>query len=231
MANWLLKEEPEFPSSYPVLSGSGAVEADYTILLKRVRIIDNKKMFGRPENILLYCIIVNGYQDMQNNMPFWSQQLQLPAMKDGDIRSFDDGGESGLIVFHGKPLAFINLYIIAFKDRQDTRQFAENLKNSFLAQGIGIVAEQAFTIFAGSAGTMAAKGARDATAKAIDSTLDHYKNMRNPILDVYYGSLLRSEKFRVGLHPIGYNPTDSPPKMLNCGGVLELAYEVQKSYE
>jgi hypothetical protein len=76
-------------------------------------------------------------------------------MKDGDIRSFDDGRESGLIIFHGKPRDFINLYFIAFKDKQDTREFAEKLKNSFLAQGIGIVAEQALTIFAGPTGTMA----------------------------------------------------------------------------
>jgi hypothetical protein len=127
MGNWLLKEEPVFPSSYSVLSGTIA-EADYSILLRKIRIIDNKRMFGRPANILLYCIIVNSYPDMRSRKPFWSQQLTLPAMRDGDIRSFDDGGESGYVIFHRKPKDFLNLYIVAFKEEQATREFAQMLQ-------------------------------------------------------------------------------------------------------
>ena len=134
MGNWLLKEEPVFPSSYSVLSGTIA-EGDYSILLRKIRIIDNKRMFGRPANILLYCIIVNGYPNMRSRKPFWSQQLTLPAMRDGDIRSFDEGGESGYVIFHGKPKDFLNHYIVAFKDEQASVSSHKCCKRVLLLRG------------------------------------------------------------------------------------------------
>ena len=155
MGNWLLKEEPAFPSSYTVLAGTGAPEADYSILLRKFCILDNKRMFGRPANILLYCIIVNGFPDMRNRKPFWSQQLTLPAMRDGDVRSFDDGGESGYLIFHGKPRDFLNLYIMAFKDEQDTREFAQICQESFVAEGVGNVVGALIPIFGGPTGSIA----------------------------------------------------------------------------
>jgi|SRR5215208_6010991 len=231
MGNWLLMEEPSFPDSYPVLSGTGAAEADYSILLRKVRILDNRRMFGRPANILLYCIIVNGFPDMESRRPFWSQQLTLPAIRDGDIRNFDDGGESGYLIFHGKPRDFINLYIIAFKDDQDTREFAKILQESFVAEGIGNVVGALVPIFGGPAGVLAAPIARQMTNKAIDSTLNYYKNRGNPIIDIYYGSLLRNKNFGVGLHPTEYDPRKIPPQMLEAGAAFALAYEVVESYE
>lgn len=42
---------------------------------------------------------------------------------------------------------------------------------------------------------------------------------------------MRSNNFGVGLHPVEYNPKDSPPIMLNAGGAFTLAYEVVESYE
>lgn len=134
MGNWLLKEEPVIPSSYSVLSGTIA-EADYSILLRKIRIIDNKRMFGRPANILLHCIIVNGYPDLRSRKPFWSQQLTLPAMRDGDIRSFDEGGESGYVIFHGKPKDFLNLYIVTFKNEQASVSSQKCCKRVLLLRG------------------------------------------------------------------------------------------------
>ena len=230
MGNWLLKEEPAFPSSYPVLAGTGATEADYSILLRKIRILDVKKFWG-PANILLSCIVVNGFPDMKNKRPFWSQQLTLTDMRDGDIRSFDDGGESGYIIFYGKARDFINLYFIAFKDEQDTREFAKILQESFVAEGIGNVVGALIPIFGGPAGAIAAPIARQMTTKAIESTLNYYKNKGNPIIDIYYGSLLRSNNFGVGPHPNEYDPQVSPPKMLEAGGALALAYQVEESYE
>ena len=168
---------------------------------------------------------------MKNKRPFWSQQLTLPAMKDGDIRSFDDSGESGYLIFYGRPKDFINLYIIAFKDEQATREFAEMLQKSFLAEGIGIATGESITIFSGSAGLIAAPIARQMTNKAVDSTLSYYRNKKNPIIGIYYGSLLRNKNFGLGFHPPEYNPKSSPPKMLEAGSALELAYEVVESYE
>jgi hypothetical protein len=41
MSNWILKEEPAFPFSYSVLIGTGAAEADYSILLRKIPKSDN----------------------------------------------------------------------------------------------------------------------------------------------------------------------------------------------
>jgi hypothetical protein len=155
----------------------------------------------------------------------------LPVMRDGDIRSFDDGGESGYLIFHGKPKDFINLYIVAFKDEQATREFAQMLQESFVADGIGNVVGQATSVFASTVGSVNAEIARQMTNKAIDSALNYFRNKKNPPIDIYYGSLIRSNNFGVGLHPVEYNPKDSPPIMLNAGGAFTLAYKVVESYE
>ncbi len=52
-----------------------------------------------------------------------------------------------------------------------------------------------------------------------------------PIIDLYYDSLLRNKNFSVGLHSVEYNPVESPPKMVEFGRALALAYQVEKSYE
>ena len=135
-------------------------------------------MFGRPANIILYCIIVNGYPDIRSRKPFWSQQLTLHAMRDGDIRSFDEGGESGYVIFHGKPKDFLNFYIVGFKDEQDTLEFAQMLQESFVAEGIGTVVGQATTIFAGTEGSVNTEIARHITNTAIDSALNYYRNKK-----------------------------------------------------
>ena len=90
---------------------------------------------------------------------------------------------------------------------------------------------QATTIFTGTAGSVNAEIARQITNKAIGSALNYYRNKKNPLIDIYYGSLIRSNNFGVCLHPVEYNPKDSPPIMLNAGGAFTLAYEVVESYE
>jgi hypothetical protein len=45
--------------------------------------------------------------------------------------------------------------------------------------------------------------------KAIDSTLNYYRNRKIPIIDIYYCSPLRSKNFGIGLHTIEYDPKHS----------------------
>ena len=90
---------------------------------------------------------------------------------------------------------------------------------------------QATSVFASTVDSMNAEIARQLTDKAIDSALNYSETKKNPLIDIYYGSLIRSNNFEVGLHPVEYNPKDSPPIMLNAGGAFTLAYEVVESYE
>ena len=76
------------------------------------------------------------------------------------------------------------------------------LQESFVAEGIGTVVGQATTIFAGTEGSVNAEIARHITNTAIDSALNYHRNKKNPLIDIYYGSLMRSNNFGVGLHPV-----------------------------
>ena len=57
-----------------------------------------------------------------------------------------------------------------------------------------------------------------------DEIVDYFVKKRNVVIGVYYASLLKELKYGAGMHPASY-----PSSRLNCGGAVEIAYEVRTS--
>jgi hypothetical protein len=193
----------------------------YTVLLRSVRVVNNKSLFGTSD-VIVYAVVFDGYPDMSSGRPFWAQQFAFPDVKDGATLGAIDPG-LGVAIYHGQPADFLNLYLLVVRDKQTTRELAKVLNNNLVAEGLGTLAGAAISTYAGLPPGVTAPMARDMVKKAIETTLDFLAKQKNPVIGVYYASLLAQQQFSDGLHPAGF-----PPDLLVCGDALEIAYEVRK---
>ena len=221
MVNWLLKEEAPIKKSISDSSVSKPIRSEqpYSILLRKIHVVDNKRLFFSTD-LVIYSIIIDGFPDMRSGNPFWVQELKFSDVDDNTTLSIDP--ETGFLIYYGKPSGFLNLYILTVRDSSSIREFAKVLKDNFVAKGIGMIAGAAISIFAGQNQTIGSITPTLA-AGAVDLTIDYFINKGNKIIGVYYGSLLREDEYGNGFHPSSY-----PPELLDCGKVLGIAYEVRK---
>jgi hypothetical protein len=223
MGNWLLEEESRFEPSLMVEGAARAARSrkTYSILLRNVKVLDNRRLFGAAD-VIVYSVVVDGYPDMKSGQPFWTKQLTFPHVKDGaTLTSIDP--DLGVLIYRGRARDFVNLYFLVVRDTESSRDLAKLLKENFIAQGIGTVAGAAVSIFANLPPQITAPMARELTTTAVDTTLDFFAGQKNVVIGTYYGSLLKGQSYGVGLHPADY-----PASRLNCGGALEIAYEVTR---
>jgi hypothetical protein len=222
MGNWLLKEEPSFEPSLMVQSASRAVRSKetYSILLRNVTVLNNRRLLLSAD-VIVYTVVVDGYPDMKSSQPFWGEEFHFFGVKDGAVLPIDPA--HGVQIYRGKPRHFMNLYVLVVRDTQTTRDFAKLLKDNLVAEGIGTLAGAAVSIYANLPPQITVEMARELTKKAADTTRDYFSKQRNLVIGVYYGSLIREKDYGLGL-----NPADYPVSRLNCGGALEIAYEVKR---
>jgi hypothetical protein len=224
MPDWLRADESSFEPAPASMSGGADGPSDakvdlrrptVTICLRGVRVLDNKKLFGSAQ-VRVLLIVVDGRVNTQAGMPFWTQELPFPNVSDGATLPIDV--DSGFVVYRSKPEGFISLFVIIARDTEATRAFAQALKDSFVAKGIGTTVGVGITLAGAS---LAAPAARALTTEAVDSALDYFRTKKNPLIATYYGSLTRERQYGGGLHPPEY-----PRRLLACGATAELAYEV-----
>jgi hypothetical protein len=223
MGNWLLKEESKFELAQAAGGASRAARSKktYSILLRDVTVLDNRRLFGAAD-IIVYSVVVDGYPDMKSGQPFWTKQLTFANVKDGATLSSIDP-DLGVLIYRGRARDFVNLYLLVVRDTQSSRDLAKLLQENFIAQGIGTVAGAAVSIFANLPPQITAPMARELTTTAVDTTLDYFTGQKNLVIGTYYASLLKAQAYGLGLHPASY-----PASRLNCGGALEIAYQVTR---
>lgn len=223
MATWLRTEETPFEEG-PLIRGAtrGArATVDHTVLLRSIRVIDNKKLFGSAD-VIVYAVVLDGYPDMESGKPFWAQQFAFPDVRDGATLDAIDP-DLGIALYRGKPADFLNLYLMVVRDKQATRDLAKVLSENLVAEGLGTIAGAAISTYAGLPPGITAPMVRDLAKKAVETTLDFFAKQKNPVIGVYYASLLPGHGYGSGLHPTGF-----PADRLSCGDALEIAYEVRK---
>jgi hypothetical protein len=196
-------------------------KATYTLLLRSLRVVHNKSLFGSAD-VIVYAVVLDGYPDMKSGKPFWAQQFAFPDVKDGATLGAIDPA-LGVAVYRGRPADFLNVYLLVVRDKQATRDLAKVLSDNLVAEGIGTIAGAAISTYAGLPPGITVPMARDLTRKAVETTLAFLAQQKNPVIGVYYASLLAEQDFGAGLHPAGF-----PPALLRCGDALEIAYEVKK---
>ena len=223
MAEWLWIEE--FPLDQGRLvagaARAGRSKQEYTLRLRGVRVLNNRKLIGQAE-VHLHTVVIDGYPDMESNKPFWTQSFMFPNVKDGDMLSIDP--DLGVQLYRGKPEDFLNLYVMVVRNRQAGRDFADVLKQNMAGEGIGTLIGGAISVFAEVPAGQSIDDIRRLATGAVNTTIDYFMKQKNPVIGVYYGSLTREKHYGLGLRPPGY-----PDDLITCGDTLQLGYQVEET--
>lgn len=222
MSQWLIQDETPFQPSLLLATSSRSTRtrAPYAVVLRAIRVLNNRRLFFSSD-VLVYTVVVDGYPDVASDLPVWTQTLSFSGVKDGANLSIDP--ESGYVIYQGRPRDFLNVYLLAVRDTQTTREFTRVLKENMVAAGVATLAGAAVSIFAGLPAGTTVSATRDLITGAVNTTLDYFIRRKDPVIGVYYGSLLKQDDFRSGLHPANY-----PTSLLSGGDALEIGYEVRK---
>jgi hypothetical protein len=225
MAEWLYIDEAPLPNDIKLsVAARGSADAQrYAVFLRRVRVLDNKKLFGGAE-VNLHTVVVDGLPDMKSKCPFWAQNFSFAGIKDGNLLAIDP--DLGVQIYRGEPADFLNLYMLAVRNKKASRDFAAVLKENMIANDVGTVAGGAISVFADLPQVLGVDAIRNLVTKSVNSTIDYFLNQKNPVIGVYYGSLTPENQWGEGFRPPGF-----PDEMIACGDSLQLAYKVEKAVQ
>ena len=189
--NWLIDERVEIDArlagaierglpgvAETALRGPGKVPP-LALMLHDVVVHDVKKWFGEAD-VRLDALVVHGYGKKQDPESFYAPQtFRFSRVGDEDKLQI---GESGLLLFHGRPLHFLDIFITLSRDTKDSDSLADLLKKQLGSQemqgaiatlaGLAIAAPQvaAVTAAVGAAallGDFAYRVIREAAGKTI----------------------------------------------------------------
>jgi hypothetical protein len=85
---------------------------------------DNKKWFGEAD-VRIDALVVQGHGSTKDPRSFYMPQtFRFPGVRDGEQLPT---GESGLLLFYGRPAYFLDLFITVSRDRKDSDDLANIL--------------------------------------------------------------------------------------------------------
>jgi hypothetical protein len=89
-----------------------------------VVVYDNRKWFGGAD-LRVDALVVQGHGSTKDPGSFYMPQtFRFPGVQDGDRLPT---GESGLLIFYGRPAYFLDVFISVSRDRRDSDDLAEIL--------------------------------------------------------------------------------------------------------
>ncbi|MBI3972120.1 MAG: hypothetical protein HY332_12585 [Chloroflexi bacterium] len=205
----------ELPSGRPG-TFRGAEEAPSLALrIKELVVHDTKKWFGAAD-IRLDALIVHGHGKPDQPASFYMPQtFRFPGISDGDRLPID---ETGLLIFYGKPLHFVDIFITVSRDRQNSDNLATLLQRELQSAemqgalgtllGLAVAAPQVATVTAAiGAAALVGEFAYRVLSKATGSTVGLYR-----------GSFLQyRDGFGIGLHP-----EDGPRRIMDFSFQYEI---------
>jgi hypothetical protein len=162
-----------------------------------VIIRDVKKWFGGAD-IRLDTLVVHGYGQEEDPASFYAPcTYRFTDVHDREELPIDTGG---LLLFHGKPLHFLDLFITVSRDRKDSdelasllKQQSEKLKNplgALLALTISVPQAAAITTAIRAAGLIG------------DVAYQILRQVAGSTIGLYHASWLQfRDSFGVGRHP------------------------------
>lgn len=123
------------------------------VRLQDIIIWDTKKWFGDAE-IRLDALVVHGNATTNNPQSIYMPQtFRFPAVGDRDRLPT---GETGLLIFYGQPLYFLDIFILVSRNRKDSEDLgtllSQKLNSSEIKEslmkllGLGVIAPQAAAI-------------------------------------------------------------------------------------
>lgn len=212
-ANWLVDEtrpldpaairqiQRETPSAAEAPLVRGATTSPrLAVLLRQVICQDVHKLFGSAE-IRLDALVVNGRGQRDRPQSFYMPgTFRFPDVRDHQQLPIDP--DHGLLIFNGEPRHFLDIFIVASRDRRDSDDLATLLHRSLADPhtqsamsalfALGVAAPAAAAIAAG----IAASGTLGDLAYRVIRALS------DQTIGMYHGSFLQyRDRFGVGRHP------------------------------
>jgi hypothetical protein len=169
------------------------------VRIPKMIIHDNKKWFGEAD-IRLDALIVHGHAEADDPKRFYlSRTCSFKRVADNDCLPI---GKPGLLIFHGKPLYFLDIFLTVSRDVQDTEDLStlllKNLKSPEIhgaiatLLGLAVAAPQAAVITAAlGAAVVLGDFARQILERVTGKTIGLYRN----------SYLQFPDGFGVGTHP------------------------------
>ena len=178
--------------------GGGAVPR-LAVQLRQVTCHDVHKLFGGAE-VRLDALVVHGHaQGEDPSSVYMPQTYRFPDMRDHQQLPIDY--EHGLLIYNGQPLHFLDLFILASRDRKDSDDLAtllgQKFKDTEVQQAVAAV-----LALATSPPAAAVTGALGAAAVLGDLAYGVVRAVSDKTIGMYRGSFLQfRDGFGVGRHP------------------------------
>jgi hypothetical protein len=217
-AQWLVSEtrpldpaairqiERETPTEADILERGTTVVPRLAVLLRQVICHDVHRLFGAAE-VRLDALVVHGRGSKDRLDSFYMPgTFRFADVRDHDQLPIDPN--HGLLIFNGKPAHFLDVFIVASRDRQDSDDLATLLSGA-LSDPKTQAAVGALVALAVAAPPAAAISAGIGAAGALgDLAYRVIRALSDKTIGMYRGSFLQyRDDFGVGRHPPG--PTAS----------------------
>ncbi len=183
----------------PAVRGLPARRAtNLAIRLMDLVVLDNRKLFGGAD-IRLDTLVVHGQAAGASADSFYQPQThRFSGVEDGKPLL---AGEENLLVFYGRPRHFVDISIMASRDRQDTEDLS-NLIASRAASPEFKASIAAIVGLAVAAPPAAAIGAAAVAAITLGNTVgDLLGRLTGNTIGLYRVSYLYGDSFGLGRHP------------------------------
>jgi hypothetical protein len=210
--NWLINEvqpltadalaeiERETPGMVEGVTRGRAKAPRLAVELREVVCYNVHKLFGAAE-VRLDAVIVHGGSAKSDADSFYQPQtMRFADVHNGQALPID--AEHGLLLFNGSPLHFLDIFIMASRDRGDTDELSSLLRKE-LSSDAGKEATSALLALAVAAPTAAMVAGAVAAASVIGDLAYRVVRAVSPkSIGMYRGSFLQfRDAFGVGRHP------------------------------
>jgi hypothetical protein len=181
-----------------VTRGAGEVPST-ALLIHDVIVHDVRKWFGKAD-VRLDALVVHGYGQENDASSFYAPQT-FRFSRIGDESELQIG-EGGLLLFHGRPLHFLDIFITLSRDTKDSDDLATLLKKKLGSEELKGALGSLVGLAVAAPQVAAVTAAVGAAAVLGDFTYRVIRQVSGSTIGLYRNTWLQyRDEFGVGRHP------------------------------
>jgi len=168
------------------------------IRIQDIVIHDNKKWFGGAD-IRLDALTVHGYGNKASPDSFYMPgTFRFPGVADGERLPT---GEKGLLLFHGKPRHFLDIFITVSRDQKDSDDLATLLTKNLDKENMQSSLDALLGLAVANPTAAILKMAFSAALRVGDLAYQILQRITGETVGIYRDSWLHRDNFGLGRHP------------------------------